>query len=165
MRYLTILLLVLFILISSGCVSSDTPDINELSELFNQNENIDIEITSIMTIKNEYLEHIYIYDDHLLFKAYADEGNRIICCSLTSDVSDYKFTKYILQTLLKELCRANEETIIKITDDMNSQKEFKINGWNYKHYDSPVAYNYILFTDTFEYNSSDLPILKSNISK
>lgn len=160
MRYLSIICIFLSVLFLLGCASHDTPDINRLTELINKNESININLSSVITVKKEYTEYIYFYNNHLLFKAYADENGRITCCCITSDRADTETAEELFEAVLQNLCNADTAVI---TEALKKNQFISEKGWNYRINSNPVADCYLIYSDKFNLISDDLPTLKNLI--
>ncbi len=158
MRYFSVLLMITFILIASGCSAKVTPDINELTELMNINEDIDLNSSLMITTRKKYIEYTYFYNNHTLFQAYADDKGNIIACSITNDKQDKNTANNLVNTALSVLCHTQEEITNKTTD---KNKKYS-NNWNYLYSENSVADFHIIYNNNFEFGSESLPELKNH---
>lgn len=149
MRYISIIIITLFLLISSGCVSNDSPDINELTELINENENININNSSIITSKNKYIEYSYFYNNNILFKAYADNDGSIICCSITAADENDPIANELFDSICINLCRTDKKTAKDIKNKTEQIQDLQINFWNFKKIKTPISVCYLIYNDNF----------------
>ena len=159
MRYLSILLIIMFILLSSGCKSNDAPDINEFAELLNENESINISISSIITVRKNHIEYSYFYNEHILFQAYADDSGRIIACCITGDRQDSNAAYELFEAALKALCKYEGN----IQNELTANEILNINGWSCQFNENSLSDYYIIYNDNFKFNSEDLPKIKNFI--
>ncbi len=149
MRYISIIIITLFILISSGCVSKDSPDINELTELINKNESIYINNSSIITSKNKYIEYSYFYNNNILFKAYADNDGSIICCSVTASEENDTIVSELFESICINLCGIDKKSATEIKDKTEQIQDLQINFWNFKKIKTPISVCYLIYNNKF----------------
>ena len=160
MRYFSVLLIITFILIASGCTAKDAPDINELTELMNKNEDINLNPSQMLTTKNKYIEYTFFYNSHTLFQAYSDEKGNIIACTITNDKQDKSTAENLVNTAISVLCHTQEEALNKASDKSQASSS----NWNYKFTANAIADYHIIYNSKFELGAESLPKLKNDIN-
>lgn len=159
MRYFSLLFIIFYIMILSGCVSTDKPDINELTDLLNENESININLSSVITTKRKYIEYLYYYNEHIIFKAYANDNNSIIACTITTDKQEEATANELFKSVCKCLLNKNSDFDSQFDEKIKNNTKVKYNSWSIEKSTNPLADYYLIADNSFEFETENLPTL------
>ncbi len=160
MKYLKLIAVISLLIIMNGCQSDNAPDINELVSLLNERGAFMISDDDIIITKTQTVEYNCFIDNTVLLKAYADNENKIICCTITE--ANNKLSNALLRELCVCLCVATDEESENIVKSLSSTPQ-KVNGWNILRNHNDTATFTVICRDSFDLKQNNLPTLKDTL--